>query len=283
MTIRSLWPALFLLAPCAAVASPPRALTFEDAVQQSDRIVVGTVRGAGIDSVKLPGGGELALGIRDPSTGLVFTPYRIRVVMCLLDTDASCRPGDAEVLIPGGTIYETVNGGLRLRTWEIAGAAGVPLPSAGDDVLLFLRKRGDRYFPLNAAGARVRVDRSSGTDSVVLRFASPRFLSAEGRRAAQARAAQANPEMTAPVFIESVPLDRLKEMTTLARTVPKPTSGTRHAIPDRADAHASLTVLERGRRLCAGDDAHRGETSLGLRDHLGSTHRADDDRRECGP
>ncbi len=275
--IAALWSAAWLFAP------PTHAMTFEDAVQQSDRIVVGTVRGAGVELVKLPGGGEIALGIKDPSTGLVFTPYRIRIAICLLDTDASCRPGDSEVLIPGGTIYETVDGVRRLRTWEIATASSAPLPPAGDDVLLFLRKRNDRYLPLNDAGARIRVDRSSGTGSVVLRFESPRFLSAEAREAAGARAADENPATTAPVFIESVPLDRLKEMTTLARQVPKPTSGTRHAIPDRADAYACLTVLERGTRLCAGDDTHWRETSLGLRDDLDSVHRTDDGRWACGP
>ena len=271
-----LWSAAWLFAP------PAHSLTFEDAVQRSDRIVVSTVRGAGVETAKLPDGGEIALGIKDPSTGLVFTPYRIRVARCLLDTDASCRPGDSEVFIPGGTIHETVDGVRRLRTWEIAGAAGVPLPPAGDDVLLFLRKRNERYVPLNDAGARIRVDRSSGTGSVVLRFASPRFLSSEGREAAQARAADENSAATAPVFVESVPLDRLKEMTTRARQVPKPTSGTRHAIPDRADARAAVTDRERGVRVRAGDDTHRSETPLDLRDDLGSAHRADDGRWACG-
>ena len=272
-----LWSAAWLFAP------PARSLTFEEAVEQSDRIVVGTVRGAGVELAKLPDGGELTLGIKDPSTGLVFTPYRFRIAMCLLDTDASCQPGDAEVLVPGGTIYETVDGVRRLRTWEIAGAAGAPLPPADDGVLLFLKKRNDRYLPLNDAGARIRVDRSSGTDSVVLRFASPRFLSAKGREAAQARAAEANPSMTAPVFIESVPLDRLKDMTTLARQVPKPTSGTRHAIPGRADAYASLLVFERGTPLCAGDVTHGSETPLDLRDGSHPVHRTDDGRWTCGP
>jgi len=272
-----LWSAAWLFAP------PAHSLTFEEAVQQSDRIVVGTVRGAGAELVKLPDGGEIALGIKDPSTGLVFTPYRIRIAMCLLDTDASCRLGDSEVLIPGGTIYETADGERRLRTWEIAGAAGAPLPPADDGVLLFLKKWNGRYLPFNDAGARIRVDRSSGTDSVVLRFASPRFLSAEGREAAQARFAEANPATTAPVFTESVSLIRLKEMITLARQVPKPTSGTRDAIPDRADAYACLTVLERGARLCAGDDAQRRESPLDLRDDLDSVHRTDDGRWACGP
>jgi len=263
-------------------ALPARALSFEEAVQQSDRIIVGTVRGVGVGLVKLPGGGEIALGIKEPSAGLVFTPYRIRITMCLLDADASCRPEDSEVLIPGGTIYETVNGERRLRTWDIVGGAGAALAPAGDEVVLFLRKRGDRYLPLNDAGARIRVDRSSGAESVVLRFASPRFLSAEGREAAQARAAEANPATTAPLFTESVSLVRLKEMIAIARRVPQPTSGTRHAIPDSAAACACLTALERDTRLCSGDDTHGRETPLGLGDDSGSVHRADHGRRACG-
>lgn len=139
-------------------AAPPGPLTFEAAVQQSDRIVIGAVRGPGGESVTLPEGGELALGFKDPSTGLVFTTYRIRIAMCLLDADASCRPGDSEISIPGGTIYETVEGERRLRTWEVAGAAGVPLPPSADEVLLFLRKRGDRYFPFLSAEGRAAAE-----------------------------------------------------------------------------------------------------------------------------
>jgi len=284
MTIRSLWPVIWLLAPHLAVAAPPPgSFSFEEAVRMSDRIVIGTVQGTSAGSVRLADGGEIVLGIKDPVTGLVFTPYRVRIASCLFDKDESCRLGDSEVLIPGGTVYETVDGEQRLRTWEVAGAAGAPLPPTGDDVLLFMMKRNDRYLPLNESGARVRVDRSSGSASVVLRFESPRFLSAEGRESARARAATGNPATTRPVFIESVPLDRLKEMIVLARQVLKPTSGTRHAIPDRADAYASVAVRERGTRVRAGDDAQRRESPLGLRDPLDSVHRTNDGRWACGP
>ena len=277
--------ALFLLVPgLAAASSPSGSISFEKAVRMSDRIIVGTVLGTAGEVARLPDGVELALGIKDPASGLVFTAYRVRIAMCLLDTDTACRPGDSEIQVPGGTVYETVDGEPRLRTWEVAGAAGVPLPSAGDEVLLFINKRNDRYLPLNDRGARVRVDRKSapGSASVVLRFESPRFLSEEGRAAAQARAAAANPATTRPEFVEAVPLDRLRELITLARQAPKPTSGTRHAIPDLADTHVVVIPHERGVRIRAGDDSRWRETPLGLRDDLDSAHRTDDGRRACG-
>jgi hypothetical protein len=284
MTIRSLWPLICLLVPCVATAAPPPgSLRFEEAVRMSDRVVIGTVQGTSGGSVRLPDGGEIVLGIKDAATGLVFTPYRVRVSLCLFDKDDSCRLEDMEVVIPGGTVYETVDGEQRLRTWEVAGAAGVPLPPPGDEVLLFMTKRNDRYLPLNDRGARVPVDRSSGSPSVVLRFESARFLSAEGLESARARAATGNPATTRPVFIEAVPLDRLKGMIALARQVPKPTSGTRHAIPDRADACASDTLRERGARARAGDDSQRRESPLGLGNHLDSIHRPDDGRWAFGP
>ena len=218
MIIRALCRAVCLLVPwVAAAAPPPASLSFEETVRMSDRIVIGTVRRVGGGSVRLPDGGEIALGVKDPATGLVFTPYRVRIDLCLFDKDASCKLGDSEVLIPGGTVYEIVDGRPRLRTWEVAGAAGAPLPPAGDDVLLFMAKRIDRYVPLNDSGARVRVDRRSGLASVVLRFASPRFLSDAGRESARARVATGNPATTPPVFIESVGIDRLKAMIALAR------------------------------------------------------------------
>jgi hypothetical protein len=284
VTIRSLWPFLCLLAPRVADAAPQSgSFSFEKAVRMSDRVVVGTMQGTSAGSVRLQDGGEIALGIKDPETGLVFTPYRVRIVSCLFDRDDSCRPGDSEVLIPGGTVYETVDGKERLRTWEVAGAAGAPLPPAGDEVVLFMTRRNGRYLLLNDRGARIRVDRSAGSASVVLRFESPRFLSAEGREAARARTANANPATTPPAFTESVPLDRLKEMIAVVHQVPEPTSGTRHAIPDRADPYVSVTVDERGPRVRSGDDPERRLSSLGLRDDLDSVHRADDGRRACGP
>lgn len=284
MMIKSLWPVLCLIAPWVAVAAPPRGpLSFEEAVRMSDRVVVGKVQGTSAGSVKIPGGGEVALGIKDPATGLVFTPYRVRIVSCLLDSDASCRLGDTEVFIPGGTVSEIVNGERRLRTWEVAGEAGAPLPAAGDDVLLFMTKRNGRYLPLNDRGARVRVDRSSGSSSVVLRFESPRFLSPEGREAVRERASAGSPATTRPVFIDAVPVDRLKEMIVLVSQVPKPTSGTRHAIPGRIDRYAAVGARECGTGVRAGNDSERRETPLGLGNDLGSAHRTDDGRRACGP
>ena len=217
MTVRALCRAVGLLVPCVVAAAPPASFSFEETVRMSDRIVIGTVQRAGGASVRLPNGRELALGVKDSATGLVFTPYRVRITECLFDRDASGRLGDGEVMIPGGTVYETVEGKRRLRTWEVAGAAGAPLPPTGDDVLLFMVKRNDRYLPINDSGARVRVDRSSGSASVVLRFASPRFLSDAGRESARARVASGNPATTRPLFIESVPIDRLKQMIALAR------------------------------------------------------------------
>jgi hypothetical protein len=227
-------------------------LSFEETVQMSDRIVIGRVLGSSGGSARLSNGGEIALGIKDTATGLVFTPYRVRISECLFDTDGSCNHGDAEVLIPGGTVYETVEGQQRLRTWEVAGAAGAPLPPAGDDVLLFLAKRNNRYLPINDSGARVRVDRSPGSASVALRFASPRLLSAAGREAARARVAARNPATRPPEFMESVSLDRLKELIAIARQVPKPTSGTRDANPHRAAASDARVVRQRRSGVRAG-------------------------------
>jgi hypothetical protein len=218
----------------------------------SDRIVIGTVQGTTGGSARLPDGTEIALGIKDPSTGLVFTPYRVRIRQCLFDIEGSCSPGETEVLIPGGTVYETVEHRQRLRTWEVAGAAGAPLPPAGDDVLLFLTRRNDRYLPINDSGARIRVDRTQGQPSVALRFATPRLLSADGRELARARVATRDPAATGPEFMESVPLDRLKELISIVRQVPTPTSGMRDANPRRADAGDAPVVRKRRSRVRAG-------------------------------
>ena len=226
--------ACMLMSAVAATASQPAPLSFEKTVQMSDRIVIGTVLGPSGGSARLPDGTEIALGIKDPSTGFVFTPYRVRINDCLFDMDGSCSPGETEVLIPGGTVYESVERQQRLRTWEVAGAAGAPLPPPGDDVLLFLKKRYDRYFPINDSGARVRVDRSPGRASVALRFASPRLLSTEGGEA------------------PSVPLERLKELIAIAREVPTPTSGRRDANPDRADTGGAPVVRKRRSRVRTG-------------------------------
>jgi len=287
MTIRSMLPIVcLLLTGVAAVAAPSAPLSFEEAVRMSERIVVGRVEGESGASVELPGGGKIVLGIKDPATGLVFTPYRVRITQCLFDKEESCRLEDMEVVVLGGTVYESVDGEERLRTWEVAGVAGAPLPPAGDDVLLFMTKSNGRYRPLNDSGARIRVDHASTSTStsasVVLRFASPRFLSAEGRESASVRTAAGNPATARPVFIESVSLDRLKALIVLARQVLKPTSGTRHAIPDRADACASDTLRERGTRVRAGEDSQRRESPLGFGNDLVAIHRPDDRGRACG-
>lgn len=227
-------------------------LRFEDAVRMSDRIIIGTVEEPGVGSARIGDSKEIALGIKDPATGLVFTPYRVRIDQCLFDIDGSCSPGDTEVLIPGGTVYEKADGVERLRTWEVAGAAGAPLPPAGDAVLLFMSRRNGRYFPLNDSGARIPVHQASGRASVTLRFASPRFLSDAGRDAARARLAAGRQSTTLPEFVESVELGRLKSMIQLVRQVPTPTSGLRHAIPGRADVDDARLVLQRRSRVRTG-------------------------------
>lgn len=239
------WWVLLLVFRTVINARPQDPLVFEDAVRSSDRIVIATVLGTSGGSAHIPGAGDVALGIKDPITGLVFTPYRVRIVTCLFDTTDSCRPGDGEVLVPGGTVYETVDGQQRLRTWEVAGAAGVPLPTGGDDLLLFMTERNGRYQPLNDRGARVPVERGLSGASVELRFKSPVFLSEDRRDSVRADSAKANPASTRPEFTESVDVDRLKSLIALARQVPKPTSGIGHAIPDRADVLGARIVGKR--------------------------------------
>jgi hypothetical protein len=260
--------AAWLLAPCVvATATQPASLSFEDTVNMSDRIVIGTVQGSSGGSVRLPDGREIGLGIKDPSTGLVFTPYRVRISECLFDNDGSCTPGDFEVLIPGGTVYETVEHQRRLRTWEVVGAAGAPLPPAGEDVVLFLTKRNGRYLPINDIGARVPVDRSLGLASVVLRFASPRLLSAAGREAARGA---------------SVPLARLHELIAIARQVSSSSSGMRDANPRRSVAGDVRAVRKRRSRIRAGQDPQRRESALALGYDRDSVERPCSRRRPCG-
>jgi hypothetical protein len=248
-----------------AAASHAASLSFEQTVLMSDRIVVGTMQGAGGSSVRLPDGRDINLGIKEPGTGLVFTPYRIRITACLFDKDGSCRLGESEAFIPGGTVYETVGGAPHLRTWEVGGAAGAALPPVGDDVLLFLTERNGRYLPHNDPGARIRVDHSMGSASVTLRFSSPRFLSEAGLESVRLSPFTANPAAIRPVFFEAVDLRRLNSLIDLARQAPMPTSGLRHAVPDgvRAlDPHA-LGVRSHGVRTR--EDPHRRESSLDLR------------------
>jgi hypothetical protein len=190
-------------------------MTFEDLCRRSDRVVLATVQAAGAGTAALPDGRSIPLGVKDPESGLVFTSYRVHIAECLFDGDGSCRAGDSEIFLPGGTVYETVEGAQRLRTWEVAGAAGAPLPPPGTDVVLFLTEHHGRFLPINDPGARVRVDRSSGSPAVILRLASPAASAA------------------------SVKLERVKELIALVRPVPAPSSGMRHAIPDRATGSAS--------------------------------------------
>jgi hypothetical protein len=272
-----------LVACLAFGGGSPPALVFEEAVQRSDRIVIATVEGVGAGTVTLPSGAEIALGIKDGTTGLVFTPYRVRITACLLDDDASCRPGDGEVFVPGGTVYEIVEGERRLRTWELPGAASAPLPPVGKDVLLFMTQSHGRFQPLNDRGGRVPVDRSANAASVTLRFDSPRFLTDEGRESARARARGGNPATTRPAFVESVPVDRLKALVALARAVPTPTSGNRHAISGFARGLDSDVARESGVGLCAGEDSERHQSPLGVGDDRGETDRTDERRRACGP
>ena len=236
---------LSCLLATGAVVAAPGPLSFEDAVRLSDRIIIGTVQGAGVGSARIGDSKGIVLGIKDPSTGLVFTPYRVRIDACLFDIDGSCSPGDTEVLIPGGTVYETVDGVERLRTWEVAGAAGAPLPPAGGAVLLFMSRRNGRYLPLNDSAARIPVHDASGTASVTLRFASPRFLTDAGRETAGARLAAGGQATTTPVFVESVQLGRLASMIQQVRQVPTPSSGLRHANPGSANGDDARLVRQR--------------------------------------
>jgi hypothetical protein len=169
------------------------------------------------------------------------------------------------VFIPGGTLYETVAGAPRLRTWEVGAAAGAPLPPAGDDVVLFMTERNGRFLPLNDRGARVRVDRPTGSASVTLYFSSPRFLSHAGLESVRARSLTANPLATRLVFPDSVDLGRLKSLIALVRQAPMPTSGLRHAVPDGVRAIDSHALGLRSPGVRTREDSHRRESSLDLR------------------
>lgn len=258
------------------------ALNFEDLVRMSDRIVLATVEGPSGESVILPNGKEIVLGVKDAASGLVFTPYRIVVSDCVFDAGDACAPGELEVSIPGGTIYEMVDGERRLRTWEVAGAASVPLPRGGEELLLLMAKRQSRYVPLNDRGARVRIDRSSGSPSVRLSFGSPRFLSAVGLESARAGLGDATPSSVRPSFTERVALDELKRVVALAREVPKPTSENFDETPTGADAHVAHVLRRRGARVRAGEDSRRSESPLELGARHGSADGSDDRRRACG-
>ena len=267
----------WLVAALAAVS-----LHFEDLVRMSDRIVVATVQGPSGGSVKLQNGKALPLGVKDEASGVVFTPYRIVVNACVLESDHACIPGKSEISIPGGNVYETVGGEQRLRTWEVAGAAGVPMHGNGEELLIMMRKRGHRYMPLNDRSARVPVDRSSGAPSVRLSFGSPRFLSAAARESNLAQSGATAPSTAPPSFTEMVPLDDLKRRVALARQVPEPTSEILHAIPSCADANDARDLQQCGARVCAGEGPERSESPLELGTHRASPDGSDERRRSCG-
>lgn len=241
----------------AGVVSAARAdarLHFEDLVRMSDRVVVATVQSASGGSVRLPNGRDINLGVKDPASGMVFTPYRIVVSECLFDADDACAPGESEVSIPGGNVFDTVDGEQRLRTWEVAGA-GEPMSRAGEELVLMLAKRGGLYVSLNDSGARGRVDRSSDPPSIRLSFGSPRFLSAVGLASERARIGAAMPSTARPSFTERVPLDGLKRIVALARQVPEPSSETLHATPTRAGADDAHALQRRRAGVRAGEDS----------------------------
>lgn len=271
-----------LVSGVVSAARAATVLNFEDLVRMSDRIVLAKVEGPSGDSVSLPNGNEIALGVKDAASGLVFTPYRIVVSECVFDIDDGCAPGASEVSIPGGTIYEMVDGERRLRTWEVAGAASVALPRTGEELLLVMAKRQGRYVPLNDSGARVRVERSSRVPSVRLSFGSPRFLSAAGLESARARPGAATPSTVRPSFTERVSLDELKRVVALARQVPEPTSEKLDATPTGADAHVAHALWRSGTRVCPGEDARRSESPLELGAHHGSADGSHDRRRASG-
>jgi hypothetical protein len=266
----------------AFVGAAAASLTFEELIPMSDRIVLATVKSAVGGSVRLPNGRDVPLGAKDPASGIVFTAYRIAITECLLDVDDACLPGESEVSVTGGNVYETVDGRERLRTWEIGGAAGVPMPRAGDELLLILVKRNGRYVPVNDPGARVPVNRSSGPPSVHLSFGSPRFLSAAGLESVRSQAGAAPPSTARPLFSENVPIGELRRLVALARPVPKPTSEIPHAIPSCAIAHDAGALLQRRACVRAGKDTERRESPLGLGTDCDSFDRCGDDRRSLG-
>jgi hypothetical protein len=269
-----------LLSSIVSPALSASSLGFEAMTRMSDLIVLGTVKGTGAGQVELSEGKTIPLGVKDDVSGLVFTPTRVRVSECLFDTKASCAPGDIDVFIPGGTLYERVNGERRLRTWEVSGGAGAPLPPVGESVLLFMLRKNGRYVPINDPEARLPVDRSQGAPRFLLRFASPRFLSSE---AAESIRGDAFSKAAPPELIESVDLERLRVLIALARQVPTSTSGTRHAIAGRDVALVAHAVQQRRVRVRAGKVTDRRQPTLAVGFDPGPAHRPDDGRRAGRP
>jgi hypothetical protein len=100
-----------------------------------DRIVVATVLGADGETVRLPDGGELVLGFKIRNQTGLHVSYRVRIAACLF-TRSRPATGDSEVVVPGGTVYESVDGASRLRTWRSRGGRRTLAPT-GEDVPLF--------------------------------------------------------------------------------------------------------------------------------------------------
>lgn len=196
-------------------AGPTLPLAFEDVLGLSDRVIVGSMQGPADGTVMLRNGSTLPLG--QFINGHVFTRYRITVTECSYDAENICVPGETEIMVPGGAVWQSVNGESRLIVWEIAGGATMPLSGKSTVVLFLVKHPSGTYHLLNDASARPAVDRSSGTPRVTLRFASPRLLSPEGRERIRGHLAHQNPATQRPVFIEQVPLDRLKRLIDDAR------------------------------------------------------------------
>jgi hypothetical protein len=246
VSVHAAIPLLCVLAPTLISAAPP-GLSFEPVARMSERIVLARVLGPDGARVSMVDGTKIALGVKDSATGLVFTPWRIRVDDCLLDLDGDCAPGEDEVFTPGGTVYENVEGRETLRTWEVRGAAGTPLPVVGSDVVLFMTKRSGRYFPINDPAARLIVGGSPGARTVVLRFASPRLLSDAARTGSAFK----------PHLTESVSIERLKSIIASVRAVLKPTSGSDHAPPDSGASRDDAAVRKSRTGVHTGQDADR--------------------------
>lgn len=172
---------LIVMLACPVVARALGPMTFEEAAYNSDRVVVGTVIGPVGDQAQLPDGTSLTLGFLDPGSNKVFTRYRINVTECVFDADASCALGASEILIPGGTVWRTVNGESRLQRWEVARMPGLPFEASSSGAVLFMRKVGTvGYQPLNDSGARLPVISAGGAQRVKLTLSSRRNPSEPG-------------------------------------------------------------------------------------------------------
>src|SRR5262245_1164916 len=102
MKTPAILPVSCLVLTCLSLVEA-RELPFEDVVRMSERIVVAKFLGAGSGSATAANGARIVLGIKDPGTGLVFTPWRILVEECLFDLANACEEGEQDVFAPGGT------------------------------------------------------------------------------------------------------------------------------------------------------------------------------------